>query len=558
MRVQFVVTNSQRLRLRVGKLMAGLGLVGAVFGGCGSDHSSRFDRDGADIIDRDSPLDPIDVAEQCTVSANCEEGDRCTENRCIAFGCVAIPIPSDECCDAVTLFEEDFDGVVDPGIEFLALNELATWSVVDADTTPSPPSALYFGDPIARSYDKGVQVAGSVTLPKLKLPRDRESVLSMRVYAAIEPTIEYDLFWVEAEISSDTTAVETVRLFSKRDLPFTAFQDFALVDVPLEGLAGKEVTLRLRFDSLDGNSNAFEGVYVDDVRVQGLCPIPLPCVDDASCDKGDACLATACSEIGCVEQDICVEQEPSPCERDGAPADCCISDADCDDNNPATIDVCDGATCVHNMNPDACVGDASCDDGEACTVDTCLADATCGYTGKIGPGCCEPGTNSIANFDAESLQGIYVTDNFETGLFWRTDKTRATSGEFSLYCGDPVDQTYQSDVRVKSSATTRPLTVPKGGLTKLELDLYKATRTAKNWDVFQVFALRDGALFPLWSSRDLGDGTSASQWQHLSISLADYAGTDLQIRFVFDSVDAVTAPFEGTYIDTLQLITTCQ
>jgi len=543
------------MRLHV---MAMMSLVGVLMPGCGSDHQSRQTRDN-DVIDRDSPLDPIDVAEQCTVSANCEDGDRCTENRCIAFGCVAIPIPSDECCDAVTLFEENFDGVINPGIELNALNDDAVWSVVPADTTPSPPSALYFGDPIARSYDKGAQVAGSVALPKLILPRDRGSVLSMRLYAAIEPTLEYDLFWVEAEITSDTTATETVRLFSKRDLPFTAFQDFALVDVPLKGLEGKEVRLRLRFDSLDGNSNAFEGVYVDDVRIQGLCPIPLPCVDDASCDKGDACFATACSDVGCVETYICVDEQPSPCDSGFGPIDCCTSDADCDDGNPTTIDVCDGASCAHTINPDACTGDPSCDDGEACTVDTCLvATATCSYTGKIGPGCCEPGTLSIANFDTESLQGIYVTDNFETGVFWRTDKTRATSGEFALYCGDPVDQTYASDVRVKSSATTRPLTIPKGGLTVLELDLFKATRTAKNWDVFQVFALRDGALFPLWSSRDLADGTSGSQWQHLNIPLAAYAGTDLQIRFVFDSVDAVTSPFEGTYIDSLELVTTCQ
>lgn len=535
-------------------LLAGLAI--SVFGGCGSDHQSHQSRND-DVIDRDSPLNPIDVPEQCTVSANCEDGDRCTENRCIAFACVAIPIPSDECCDTVTLFEENFDGVLNPGIEFSNLNEDAIWSVVDSATTSSPPSALYFGDPVDRTYNKGAQVAGAVSLPTIELPRDRKSVLSMRVYAAIEPTIEYDLFTVEAVIEHDTTASETITLFTKRDLPFTAFQDFALIDVPLDGLAGQVVRLVLRFDSLDGNANGFEGVYVDDVRIQGLCPIPPPCTDDASCDKGDPCIASACSEIGCVESDLCIEEEPSPCGLEGSPADCCTSDADCDDNNPTTIDTCDGASCVHNVNPDACTDDASCDDNEACTLDTCLAaTATCTYTGKIGAGCCEPGKHVIANFDAESLQGIYVTDNYETGVFWRTDKTRATSGEFSLYCGEPIAQTYAAGVRVKSSATTRPLAVSKGGKTSLELDLYKATRSAKNWDVFQIFALRDGALFPLWSSRDQGD--VAPIWQHLSISLADYAGTDLQIRFVFDSVDGLTAPFEGTYIDTIELITTCQ
>lgn len=526
--------------------------------GCGSDHQSRSHRND-DLIDHDSPLDPIDVPEQCTVSASCEDGDRCTENRCIAFGCVAIPIPSEECCDATILFDEDFDGAVDPAVELTNLNEAAGWNVVEDEHTPSAPNALYFGDPIARSYDKGQQVAGSVTLPPLKLPREKEAVLSMRVFAKIEPTLEYDLFWVEADVVLDTTVTETVRLLSKRDLPYTAFLDYALVDVPLAGLAGKEVVLRLRFDTLDGNSNAFEGVYVDDLKVEALCPIPLPCLEDADCDTGDQCVASACSEIGCVVTDICVDEEPTPCGGPDSPLDCCVADADCDDGDPRTLDVCDGATCVHNANPDACTDDASCDDGEACTLDTCLAEtATCAHSGVVGEGCCVPGEVAIADFDNESLQGIFVTDNFETGIFWRADKTRSTSGEYALYCGDPVSQTFASDVRVKSSATTRPLSIPTGGLTTLELDLFKATRTARNWDVFQVFALRDGALFPLWSSRDLTDGTTSGAWQHLSISLGDYAGSDLQLRFVFDSVDAVSAPFEGTYFDSLELVTRCR
>jgi hypothetical protein len=399
-----------------------------------------------------------------------------------------------------------------------------------------------------------------VTLPRMKLPREKEAVLSMRLFAKIEPTLEYDLFWIEADIVLDTTVSETVRLLSKRDLPYVAFLDYALIDVPLKGLSGKEVQLRIRFDTLDGNSNAFEGVYLDDLRIQALCPIPLPCLDDAECDTGDQCVASACSEIGCVVTDICDEEQPSPCDAADAAADCCVSDADCDDGDVRTLDVCDGAICAHSPNPDTCSDDASCDDDEPCTVDTCSQDSfTCNHTGAIGEGCCVPGEIAIASFDNDSLQGIYVTDNYETGIFWRTDKTRSVSGEYSLYCGDPVQQTYAIGAPVKSSATTRPLSVPKGGHTALELDLYKATRTARNWDVFQVYALRDGALFPLWSSRDaLADGTTSNAWQHLSISLADYAGQDLQLRFVFDSVDTLSSPFEGTYIDTLELVTRCQ
>ncbi|MCC6622459.1 MAG: hypothetical protein IT385_14440 [Deltaproteobacteria bacterium] len=534
-------------------------------GACGSDHTSKL-KQIDDPWGGQSPLDPVDVAAECTTSASCEDGDRCTADRCVARRCVAIPVPSEMCCAATVLFEDDLDGSTGPKVTLTSLNGSAGWQL-DTARVVSPPNALYFGDPVTRSYDKGTQVAGTVALPPVALPRDQSSVLSMRLYTLIETAPEYDLFWIEADVIKPGSiaatggagqVIETVRLLSKKDLPVSAFEDFALVDVPLTGLEGKDVVLRIRFDTLDGLTNAFEGIYLDDLKVEALCPIAVDCMEDADCADDDACTAEACTEAGCGYADVLCEEpvEDNPCDKPDAPADCCIADADCDDGDPTTIDVCDGATCVHTLNPDACTTPGDCDDGEVCTTESCNG-GLCGFTGTIGPGCCEPGDKLVAGFDNESLQGIYVTDNFETGLFWRADKTRSTSGEFGLYCGDPVTQTYTHDARVKSSATTRPLTIPKGGQTTIEVDLYKDTRTAKNYDVFQVFVLRDGALLPLWTSKSLGDGTTQRAWQHLSIPLTTYAGQDVQVRFVFDSVDAPTSAFEGVYIDTIRLLTRC-
>jgi hypothetical protein len=317
------------------------------------------------------------------------------------------------------------------------------------------------------------------------------------------------------------------------------------------------VQLRLRFDTLDGTSNAYEGVYLDDLRIEVTCPIPAPCTSDDDCPSDNPCIATACSDIGCVQTDTC--EEPDPCQAPGAAADCCTSDSDCDDGDALTLDVCDGASCTNTPNPDGCLDSAACDDGEPCTVDSCdSATYTCVHSGLIAEGCCLPGRTPLADFDRESLDGIYVTDNLETGLFWRPDPTRATSGEFALYCGDPVSQSYEHDRRIKSSATTRPFTVPTGGRTSISFDLYKATRTERSWDVFQVFVLRGGALFPMWSTRELADGTTGGSWQHFEVPLEANAGQEIQVRFVFDSVDAPQGAFEGTYIDTLSVVTHCQ
>ncbi len=546
-----------------GRMVVGLALgsvsLALLAAACGSDVQTRF-RQLDDPKIGQHPLDP-DSDKACTASAQCEDGDRCTEDRCLALRCVQIPLPTAACCDSNVLFQASFDDGSVGELAVTALNDQAGWHVVDATNgrAASPPGALYFGDPAARTYNKGVEVGGTVTLPKVTLPRDRENVLSMRIYALIESAPDYDLFWIEADVmKAGQPGVETVRLFSKKDLPVGAYEGFALVDVPLTGLGGRDVQIRLRFDTLDGSGNDHEGLYLDDLKVEATCPIPLPCLTDTECQSEDVCLAGACSEVGCVQTDICVVPDVNPCEVEGAPTDCCVKDADCDDGDARTLDVCDGATCTHTINPDACLTAVDCDDQEACTTESCSDAGVCGFRGTIGPGCCEPGDVRIADFDNESLQGIYVTDNFETGLFWRADKTRATSGEFGLYCGDPVTQTYAAHHRVKSSATTRVLDVPKGGQSFVSLDLYKDTRTAKNYDVFQVMALRDDGLFPLWTSKSLPDGVTNRAWQHIEVPLTAYAGQKIQIRFVFDSVDAPLAGFEGVYLDTLRLVTRCQ
>ncbi len=169
-------------------------VAAAIGSGCGSDHTSKLTQID-DPFGGQSPLDPVDVASECTVSANCEDGDRCTADRCVARRCVAIPVPSEECCAPTVLFEDAFDSNAGPRVETSALNAEAGWHV-DTTRFVSPPNALYFGDPVTRSYDKGTQVAGAIVLPVVELPRDQSSVLSMRNFSLIETAPEYDLFWI--------------------------------------------------------------------------------------------------------------------------------------------------------------------------------------------------------------------------------------------------------------------------------------------------------------------------------------------------------------------------
>lgn len=557
--------------------LAGLLLAG---GACSDSHPTLEQEpiNGPPItIDPDPTTVP--PASECEPGDLCEDGDPCTENRCVEGQCAAAPIPAGECCDVSTLFADTFDA----GQTALGLTQLtpsAGWTLSERRAA-SPPTSLYFGNDDFATYGTGERVAGTATLPIMSLPPAQESVLRFRAMALIEPSKKYDKFWIEADIlegdAGNQTIVETVELMDKGDLPGAADKGFALVEVPLEGLEGKTIRVRLEFDTLDELNNDFEGLYIDDLQLLATCPLLDPCELDPECDDGDECTADLCSAEGCVYDDICEEPgpitdptiedptEPEPvdpgaaaiCEAPDAPEDCCTSDADCDDGDATTINVCEGATCVETPNPDACTSDSMCNDQDLCTADTCSG-GLCEYTGTFAAGCCVPGDEILADFDKGTLSGVYVTDNLETGLFWQTDKTRATSGDYSLYMGDPVAQSYGHERRVKASATTPVLELPSGGDTKLTFDLFKATRKTKHLDVLQVFVLRKGALLPAWTSKSLKDGTTSGTWSKVTVPLTQYAGQTIQLRFVFDTVTTPPPGLEGVYIDSLSLETQCK
>ena len=50
---------------------------------------------------------------------------------------------------------------------------------------------------------------------------------------------------------------------------------------------------------------------------------------------------------------------------------CCVTDADCDDGNPCTDDVCEVGQCQYSDNQ------APCEDGLFCTVDDVCAGGEC-------------------------------------------------------------------------------------------------------------------------------------------------------------------------------------
>ena len=95
----------------------------------------------------------------------------------------------------------------------------------------------------------------------------------------------------------------------------------------------------------------------------GPCETPPECMSDDQCDDANPCTIDACTPDGACDYSVGVS---------------------CDDGNPCTSDVClpDQGGCVGVPNPGA-----SCDDGVVCTApDLCDASGQC--AGGDVPGCC--------------------------------------------------------------------------------------------------------------------------------------------------------------------------
>ncbi len=142
---------------------------------------------------------------------------------------------------------------------------------------------------------------------------------------------------------------------------------------------------------------------------------------DTGVPTEDAAVAEAgCrSNAECEDMNACTENLCDPgtgaCAFRGIEG-CCLRATDCDDGNTCTTDACDMGTnrCTHALMPRCCTNDAECNDGLACTRDRCdpmtnrcanVADPMCcnegqtrscytGAMGTSGVGLCRAGTES--------------------------------------------------------------------------------------------------------------------------------------------------------------------
>ena len=194
-------------------------------------------------------------------------------------------------------------------------------------------------------------------------------------------------------------------------------------------------------------------------------PNTAPCDDGNPCTPNDKCQAGVCKPGAlkvCDDGNPCTDDVCSPAT--GA----CGStnnSAPCDDLNACTInDTCSGGACTGTGNPSCCLKDADCDDGNPCTKDICVAatgqcaqdksaanglacsadDNGCTQNDVCADGVCKVGTAVDCSFQADACNtAACKSSGISSFLCKKSPKGTGTACDDGLYCttGDACDAT---------------------------------------------------------------------------------------------------------------------
>lgn len=285
----------------------------------------------------------------------------------------------------------------------------------------------------------------------------------------------------------------------------------------------------------DGCGGSCGACGVDTTCVEGLCECKYKSCSDGCCDPGEVC--------GVVSGKCCMPQCTTACAADGCGGIC-----------PGP----NGATC--------CSFTAQCNDNDPCTVDTCLS-GYCSHEPSSAPECCVAFGYS-EDFDDGSANGFAFTQDAGGfpgfgGAWSASNACGSYSPAYALYFGlvaDPLGGgscTYSLQglpLPSGGTATTPVLQLPDAP-TSLSFRVY-ADIMADASDVLTVSVVQGTTVTTIWSKADLVGGVGPT-WKFVQTDLSSYGGESIQLRFTFSTSGATDGTKTGPRFDDIQVQSVC-
>jgi hypothetical protein len=539
----------------------------------------------------------------CHSDPECDDDDPCTVDLCNAGACGHKPANVPGCCFP-TVLDAGFDAGPD-GFSFGQPVNGFGWQAVVGMKSHGAPGALYFGDPVTKSFISTSDVSGEAVSPVFALEPDTSLSLSFWYW------LDTDADW-SVSSSMDARLVADGKEYTVWTKDWYAPQkSWTQVIVDVSAFGGRDVALKFTFNAsvwdyyyltapgapAPAASAYGEGAYVDDVvfttscakktcTAAAGCPSKDPCLtgqcqdgacvyvdsccsSSAECDDGNLCTTDTClyehcqftaikgccvTSFDCADSNACTEDWcPGPglqCENPVIPG-CCLSAKECDDGDKCTKDTCVAHECAHaNV---CCATDADCDDGDdVCTIDACV-DQFCKHAQTGAAGCC-PDTLLDASFEGGDLGGFEV-DPPVGGVGWNaTSASVAYDGAWSLYYGNPATMNFDNGNTNSGNATSPVMTIPAGYGAALDVHVWMDTETSTSYDMLTISWVDDTGAYGLWSK---GWNVAMGSFFGVKVNLSAFAGRTGQVRFSFDTKDAYANSTKGVFLDAVLVTSTC-
>jgi len=485
----------------------------------------------------------IPVEGCCTTDEACGDGDPCTQDSCTSDQggeCLNVWIcceTDDDCDDGEDLCTEDL--CVDDYCQFLFTGAAGCcepiiweegfeqgqgeWVFENQDTSPSWHLSTIKSSDGASSLaftngdgtSTGTYQDSTAISPPVELGVQPGVALGFQVWYDTEPGYDWCQVWVDHP-GGEALLDE-----------FSGHDDFwKEKSYSLEEWAGQEVTIRFQWHC-DG-SVSYTGIWFDEIAVTQGC-----CNADADCEDDNPCTEDVCPGL------------MSMCNNTWAEG-CCLDEADCDDGDPCTWDICSetGGTCSHVTI--CCIADEDCDDGDdVCTDDTCV-DNYCQFLPTGAAGCCEP---EVWVEDFEGTLGAWEVDPPDGLYSWHVSDVKAYGGAKALHFGNAAGTDYGSNT--DGDALSPVMSLPAGADVALHLAVWFDTESGYDYAKLFLVEMSSGVEVEL----DEFTGHAQGFWEDRSYDLAEWAGKDVRFKLLWHSDGSIT--YDGVWVDDMNVIQVC-
>ncbi len=153
---------------------------------------------------------------------------------------------------------------------------LSSWRAHSGETS------LRFGrDDVPVIALDGASVAGTIWTPLIELQKEAVFIgfhtwISTEWDAWPSSVNPSGVDLLQLLVVSETSLLPTYIAWDSMALGGSTLDSWQEVQVDLSAFANQSIRIGFRFDTVDGNANADEGVYVDDVIMHRACPTDTP------------------------------------------------------------------------------------------------------------------------------------------------------------------------------------------------------------------------------------------------------------------------------------------